>query len=91
MGYLVVRRLNTADEYETWMPSLAFDELYEEVEPLAREAVLFKEMATGLRALHACSLGSVADRPVRDSLQSCEPSEPSELIAGSRDLSLISP
>ena len=29
LGYLVVRKLGTPDQYETWMPSHAFDELYE--------------------------------------------------------------
>ena len=28
-GYLVVRRLGTATQYETWMPDQVFDELYE--------------------------------------------------------------
>lgn len=27
-GYLVVRKLGTRDEYETWMPDYVFDELY---------------------------------------------------------------
>lgn len=27
-GYLVVRKLGTADQYETWMPEHVFDELY---------------------------------------------------------------
>jgi hypothetical protein len=29
LGYLVVRRLGTPDQYETWMPDVVFDELYE--------------------------------------------------------------
>lgn len=29
LGYLVVRKLGTPDQYETWMPSHAFDELYQ--------------------------------------------------------------
>jgi len=29
LGYLVVRKLGTPDQYETWMPDLVFDELYE--------------------------------------------------------------
>ena len=28
IGYLVVRNLNTPNQYETWMPSCVFDELY---------------------------------------------------------------
>ena len=28
MGYLVVRKLGTASQYETWMPDHVFDELY---------------------------------------------------------------
>jgi hypothetical protein len=28
-GYLVVRRLGTVSQYETWMPDQVFDELYE--------------------------------------------------------------
>ena len=28
IGYLVVRKLGTADQYETWMPDDVFDELY---------------------------------------------------------------
>lgn len=31
MGYLVVRKLNTASQYETWMPEDAFEELYRPV------------------------------------------------------------
>ena len=27
-GYLVVRKLGTAEQYETWMPEEAFDDLY---------------------------------------------------------------
>ncbi|WP_093387791.1 hypothetical protein [Rugamonas rubra] len=27
-GYLVVRKLGTPDEYETWMPDHVFDDLY---------------------------------------------------------------
>lgn len=38
MGYLVVRRLNTPEEYETWMPDHVFDELYEAIEPQLNEA-----------------------------------------------------
>lgn len=33
LGYLVVRRLDTPEEYETWMPDMVFDELYEPLEP----------------------------------------------------------
>jgi hypothetical protein len=29
-GYLVVRKLGTPDQYETWMPDLVFEELYEQ-------------------------------------------------------------
>ena len=29
VGYLVVRKLGTPDQYETWMPNDVFDELYE--------------------------------------------------------------
>lgn len=29
LGYLVVRKLGTPDQYETWMPDHVFDELYE--------------------------------------------------------------
>jgi len=29
LGYLVVRKLGTSGQYETWMPSEVFDELYE--------------------------------------------------------------
>ena len=28
LGYLVVRKWGTPSEYETWMPSVAFEELY---------------------------------------------------------------
>ena len=28
LGYLVVRNLDTSEQYETWMPEHAFDELY---------------------------------------------------------------
>ena len=28
-GYLVVRKLGTPDQYETWMPDQVFKELYE--------------------------------------------------------------
>ena len=28
-GYLVVRKLGTPDQYETWMPGDVFDDLYE--------------------------------------------------------------
>jgi hypothetical protein len=28
-GYLVVRKLGTPDQYETWMPDVVFEELYE--------------------------------------------------------------
>jgi hypothetical protein len=28
-GYLVVRRLGLADEYETWIPDPAFEDIYE--------------------------------------------------------------
>lgn len=38
MGYLVVRRLNTPEEYETWMPDHVFDELYEATESQSDEA-----------------------------------------------------
>lgn len=31
VGYLVVRKLGTPDQYETWMPNDVFDELYEAV------------------------------------------------------------
>lgn len=31
MGYLLVRKCGTKDEYETWMPSDVFEELYTEV------------------------------------------------------------
>jgi hypothetical protein len=27
-GYLVVRKLGTSDQYETWMPCVVFDEMY---------------------------------------------------------------
>jgi len=30
-GYLVVRKLGTPDQYETWMPDHVFEELYEKV------------------------------------------------------------
>ena len=33
LGYLVVRQLDTTEEYETWMPEIVFDELYEPLEP----------------------------------------------------------
>lgn len=29
LGYLVVRKLGTPAQYETWMPEFVFDELYE--------------------------------------------------------------
>lgn len=29
IGYLVVRKLGTPNQYETWMPDHVFDELYE--------------------------------------------------------------
>jgi hypothetical protein len=29
LGYLVVRKLGTPDQYETWMPGKVFEELYE--------------------------------------------------------------
>jgi hypothetical protein len=29
LGYLVVRKLGTPDQYETWMPDHVFDDLYE--------------------------------------------------------------
>ena len=29
LGYLVVRKLGTSEQYETWMPNHVFDELYE--------------------------------------------------------------
>jgi len=29
LGYLVVRKVGTPDQYETWMPHHVFDELYE--------------------------------------------------------------
>jgi alkylation response protein AidB-like acyl-CoA dehydrogenase len=29
MGFLVVRRMGTKHQYETWMPDLAFEEVYE--------------------------------------------------------------
>jgi hypothetical protein len=29
LGYLVVRKLGTPDQYETWMPDHVFEELYE--------------------------------------------------------------
>ena len=29
LGYLVVRRLGTPEQYETWMPNHVFEELYE--------------------------------------------------------------
>ena len=38
MGHLVVRRLNTPEEYETWMPSEVFDELYEPIAPPSADA-----------------------------------------------------
>lgn len=28
-GYLVVRKLGSPDQYETWMPDMVFEELYE--------------------------------------------------------------
>ena len=28
LGYLVVRKLDTPDQYETWIPSCVFDDLY---------------------------------------------------------------
>jgi hypothetical protein len=28
LGYLVVRKLGTTEQYETWMPSHVFDDLY---------------------------------------------------------------
>jgi hypothetical protein len=31
LGYLVVRKLGTPEQYETWMPNHIFDELYEPV------------------------------------------------------------
>jgi hypothetical protein len=31
LGYLVVRKLGTPAQYETWMPSHVFDDLYEPV------------------------------------------------------------
>jgi hypothetical protein len=37
MGHLVVRRLGTSGQYETWMPSDVFEELYERDEPLSPE------------------------------------------------------
>ena len=27
-GYLVVRKLGTSGQYETWMPALAFEDVY---------------------------------------------------------------
>lgn len=30
-GYLVVRKMDTKEEYETWMPDHAFEEVYEKV------------------------------------------------------------
>ena len=29
LGYLVVRKVGTPEQYETWMPDHVFDELYE--------------------------------------------------------------
>jgi hypothetical protein len=29
-GYLVVRKVGTSDQYETWMPDHVFEELYEQ-------------------------------------------------------------
>lgn len=29
LGYIVVRKIGTRNQYETWMPSHVFDELYE--------------------------------------------------------------
>lgn len=31
LGFLVVRKLGTSEQYETWMPDHVFDELYEEI------------------------------------------------------------
>ncbi len=36
MGRLVVRRLGTSAQYETWMPSDVFEELYEPDKPLSQ-------------------------------------------------------
>ncbi|WP_374679683.1 hypothetical protein [Hydrocarboniphaga effusa] len=33
LGYLVVRKLGTAEQYETWMPDHVFEELYAASEP----------------------------------------------------------
>lgn len=32
LGYLVIRNLESGDEYETWIPDYAFEEIYERVE-----------------------------------------------------------
>lgn len=32
LGYLVVRKLGTPQQYETWMPDHVFDELYEVID-----------------------------------------------------------
>lgn len=32
LGYLVVRKFGTPEQYETWMPDHVFDELYESCE-----------------------------------------------------------
>lgn len=38
LGYLVVRKLGTPDEYETWMPDHVFDELYYPLSPVQQGA-----------------------------------------------------
>lgn len=38
MGYLVVRHLGTTRQYETWMPSDVFEELYETVDSATEHA-----------------------------------------------------
>ena len=35
-GYLVVRKIDTTDEYETWMPDHVFDDIYVASYPTAK-------------------------------------------------------
>jgi hypothetical protein len=35
-GYLVVRKIDTKDEYETWMPDHVFEEIYVASSPIAK-------------------------------------------------------
>jgi hypothetical protein len=35
-GYLVVRKIDTKSEYETWMPDHVFEEIYVASSPIAK-------------------------------------------------------